>query len=109
MKRIATIVFPFHYQKNNKKRYLKALKLAEQSNAKVIFFTSLPKQSFEADLDKVYHHLLELFGYFQSHYYGWKKLSFPTERIVEKGDLETTLNHFMQTNQQEDLLIIPFD
>lgn len=90
------ILFPFKMENNNKVAYAKAMDMAKQMNAKVIFFTVLP-EGLNATRDKVYFHLLDLYGHYQTNYNDWQaKPKVKTKRIIEVGDFEAALKKFLE-------------
>lgn len=91
------ILFPFNIEHDNKAAYVKAMKMAKQENARVILFTSLPELISSAK-DKVYFHLLDLFGHYQTQHNDWQVTSntkVKTKRVIVSGDFETALKNFL--------------
>jgi len=66
-----TILFPYKIEQDNKVAYAKAMDMAQQMGAKVIFFTCLADLSL-ATKDKAYFHLLALNGDYQTNYNNWQ-------------------------------------
>lgn len=91
------ILFPFKKEHDNKVAYAKAIDMAKQMNARVIFFTTTSKESAE-EKDKVYFHLLELFGHYQTNYNDWNvKQKAKTKRIIKIGDFDAALKDFLES------------
>lgn len=91
-----TILFPFRIDQDNKTAYAKAMDMAKQIGAKVIFFTSLPNAN-SATKDKAYFHLLELYGYYQSMHNNWQAIpKVISKRVFVVGDFKQALQNLQR-------------
>lgn len=91
-----TILFPFNIEQDNKAAYAKAMDMAQQMQAKVIFFTCLPDLS-PANKDKAYFHLLGLNGDYQTNHNNWQPIpNVKTERIFTSGDFDLKLKELLE-------------
>ena len=91
-----TILFPFKIEQDNKAAYAKAMDMAQQMGAKVIFFTCLSDLSPVAK-DKAYFHLLELNGDYQTNHNNWQTIpNVKTEQVFTTGKFELALKEYME-------------
>ena len=93
------ILLPLNYQQDNRVIFAKTLQMAELNNSKVVLFSSVPDHASEEELDKVYHHFLELNGFYQTFFNQWKKINTPIERIIRKGDIGKNLMSYLIENK----------
>jgi len=86
------ILFPFDINDDNREAYVQTIQLAKQEKEAILLFTAIPESEYESQIDEVYFHLLELNGYFQTHFNHWKnKPAVTFQRIIRKGDLMENL------------------
>ncbi len=90
------ILFPFKINHNNNLNYVAAIELAKEKELPLICFTALPTDGNETDLDKVYLHLLQLNGFWQTHVNNWQSNQIPIiKRVVKKGSFNNQLLQFI--------------
>ena len=94
-----TILFPFDYRNDNKSNFVETMQLAELNNQKVILFTCIEEGNYEEELDKIYMHILKLYGHFQSWCYGWRKIEVPVEKVIMKGNFRKNFTNFLKENK----------
>ncbi len=99
------ILLPFQINEDNKLRYTAAMELAKERRLALICFTTVSHESTEADLDKVYLHLLQLNGFYQSQFDNWQPIKkVAIKRIIKKGCFQKELQHFIENTSFELLL-----
>jgi len=101
------IIFPFNYKEDNKEMFVRTFQLAELKNAKVVLFTTVEEDNsdkkldveinikLDKELDKIYFHLFELNGFFQTYFNKWKQIRPPVERVIRQGDLRENLVNYL--------------
>ncbi len=96
LENMKTILFPFNIEQDNKAAYAKTMDMAQQMQAKVIFFTCLPDLSPTLK-DKAYFHLLGLNGDYQTNHNNWQSIpNVKTERVFTTGNFDLNLKELLE-------------
>jgi len=91
-----TILFPYKIDQDNTIAYAKAMDMAQQMGAKVIFFTCLSDLS-PATKDEAYFHLLALNGAYQTNYNHWQATKVKSERVFATGNFDRSLKDLLES------------
>ena len=91
------ILLPFNYQNDNREKYAQTMQMAESTNTDVVLFTCISEDASEEEIDKIYQKILELNGFFQSFFGGWKKPKYKIERIIQRGNFGEKLAEYLNS------------
>ncbi len=99
------ILFPFHFEKDNKQLFCSVLEMVEEEEGnQLVCFTSVCE---EDKLDDVYLHLLELFGFYQTTNNSWGKSMAEIKKDIKVGVFIQELFNYLSFTKVDVLIADP--
>ena len=100
------IFFPIHPDKDNRRNYALTLETAKALDADVILFASIPSEEEESAHDEIYLHLLQLNGFYQTHFNHWQPMpELKVKPIIKRGNWAEQVQLFLQSCPRELLFL----